>query len=184
MSNQSAVDNTNISLDSLFKAMQHWRNNKQDYDGPGIPDNIWEMIFKLEEQDYTKNDLCRAFTLNSQQYDKKRSQHYSSTQTSSEPKLDEAGNKSQQNTALEFSEAILAGEETPPLIPPLTQATQQTKQATIQLKSTDIKPERYVDTTTVIVECIRADGHRLKIHMTNHRLDDLMQNFLSQEASQ
>lgn len=184
MSNQSAVNNPNTSLDTIFKALQHWRNNKQDYDNSGIPNNVWGMVFELAEQDHNKNELCRMFGLNSQQYDKKRSQYYSSVQPSCGAKPAKTENKIEQNAPIAFSEAILASEKTPPAIPPLTQATQQTKQAIKKLKSTVNQPEQRLDTTTVIVECIRADGHRLKIHMTNHRIDVLMQNFFSQEASQ
>ncbi len=68
-------------------------------------------------------------------------------------------------------------------VPSLTQAANATKQAISQLKSTHTRPADYLDPTTIIVECIRPDGHRLKIHTTCKRVSTVMDAFFTQGAS-
>lgn len=187
MSQQSTVVNSAVSIDSVFKELQHWRKNKKNYDCHGIPDNIWKSIFQLEAEGRPDKELRRIFGLNSEQYRKKHTQHYQ-LQTSSRPNVTKAHSingvtKANNVAPIQFSEAMIdnAGQHSPIL--PLAQAAQKTKQAISQLKSTDNNPERYLDTSTIIVECIRPDGHRLKIHTTNHRLDVVMRAFFSQEVT-
>ncbi|GAG16287.1 unnamed protein product, partial [marine sediment metagenome] len=72
MSQQNAPNSATITLDEVFKAMQHWRKNKKDYSGVGIPDKIWSSIFQLEHNGYIASELKRCFTLNSRQYNLKK----------------------------------------------------------------------------------------------------------------
>ena len=180
MSNPLAIDSLPASLDSVFNAMKHWRSNKQAYDGPGIPQKIWDVIFQLEKQGHKKSDLCRTFGLNSEQYNIMRGRRSPTVNISTENKVENIEVKIKKPEAVQFGEAICADNIANKSIPPLVQAAQQTKQVINQLKTSDNQPERYLDMTTIIVECVRPDGHRLKIHTTNDRLDIVMQCFFNQ----
>jgi len=188
MSKQLAQTRNSVSLDSVFNAMQHWRVNKKSYDCNGIPDSIWDSIFQLEAQGLPDKELRRMFGLNSEQYRKKRGQH--TREKISAPKavsdLQPVDNTVKTNnvTSIQFSEAAIEGGAAQLPVPSLTQAAKKTKQAITKLKSTDNTPESYLDTSTIIVECIRPDGHRLKIHTTTHRLDLVMQTFFCQDGAQ
>ena len=182
MPEQITPETQQISLDTVFSAIKHWRANKQDFDKPGILDPIWNSIFLLEDNGYGKSELRRLFGLNSHQYNIKRDQ-FDSTKNQindDEPlKTSKDNKKNDQAPVALFAEAIVDGHSQKHSAPPLTTSAEKTKQAVKQLKSPDKKPENYLDNTTVIVECIRDDGHRLKIHMTTCRIDTLMQSFFN-----
>ena len=182
MPEQIRPDAQEISLDTVFNAIKHWRANKKDYDNPGIPDSIWNSVFQLEDNGYGKSELRRLFGLNSQQYNKKRDRFDSTKKLrcDDEPVKTSKDNKqNHQEPAALFAQAIVDGYSQQNSAPPLTSSTEKTKQAVKHLKSPDKKPEKYLDNTTIIVECIRDDGHRLKIHMTTCRLETLMQSFFN-----
>ncbi len=168
------------TLDDVFKAMQDWRNNKGGYDSPGIPDNVWKMIFELESQGYSSKDLKRIFSLNSGQHDKKKHQltggpkRVSKEADANNPTKTLAGESSSP-----FCEAKVTA-DAPSKIPSLSTTLQKNKRAVATLKSTVNKPEDYLDMSTIIVEYIRPDGHRLKIHTTNDSIDKLMCAFAQQ----
>lgn len=183
MSAQQAADTTTpISLDSTFKALLHWRNNRKLYEGSGIPDDVWKMIFQLETDGYSSNNLRKLFTLNSQQYKKKFNQFYPpenladvkpKAEVALEPVVSTPEASTLESQSVQFAQAV----------PSLNQASQKTKLAVTQLKSTDNNHERYLDHSTIIVECIRPDGHRLKIHTTDSRIDLVMKSFYQQEGA-
>ena len=178
---QTTAQTASITLDDVFKALQHWRDNKTQYEGSGIPDEVWHKIFQLEKAGYKAAHLKRLFSLNTMQYRKKQEQ---STQTHSETPVESSSSGSvevEQKNAVQFGEAVVVHEETQD-VPPLTQAANQTKSAISQLKATSDRMDSYLDTTTVIVECIRDDGHRLKIHTTSERLDIVMRTFFNREV--
>ena len=62
-------------------------------------------------------------------------------------------------------------------MPPLAKTAHTTKEMVKKLKSNDNHLAGYVDLNTVIVEYIRPDGHRLKIHTTNQSLGEVMRAF-------
>ena len=178
---QTTTQTASITLDDVFKALQHWRDNKTKYEGSGIPKEVWYKIFQLEKAGYKESQLRRLFDLNTTQYRKKREQL---TQTQSEPTVEPSSSEStevEEKDVVQFGEAVVVHEETQD-VPPLTQAANQTKSAISQLKSTSDRMDSYLDTTTVIVECIRDDGHRLKIHTTSERLDIVMRTFFNKEV--
>jgi len=72
--NQSSLSDTPVTLDQAFKALQHWKSNKNEYPKPGIPDQVWRVIFQLESSGYTAKDIKTLFKLGSEQYDKKHAQ--------------------------------------------------------------------------------------------------------------
>lgn len=178
MSQESVPGTGKVTLDETFKAMQYWRTHKYEYNGPGIPNTVWFMIFQLEDNGYSSAEIKKLFTLNTVQYQKKKDELFqariqgqvSASQKESQPK---------QASGVDFCEARIMPDR-PQDIPPLTEAAHNTKKAISHLKSTSNKPETYLDLTTIIVECIRPDGHRLKIHTTNESIDKVMQAFYNQ----
>jgi hypothetical protein len=174
-----------LSIDAVMSKLQHWRANKSSYPDTGIPDTVWKMIFALEDAGQRPTTLRSLFSLNSGQYAKKHEQlkaaaatkSNQSTSTKAQPKVSEPAKPVAFSEVSVTSPAPLQTE-----VPSLTQAATNNRQAVKHLRSTDASPEHYLDTTTVIVECIRPDGHRLKIHTTNNRLDIVMQAFFAQEV--
>ncbi len=170
-----------ITLDQVFKAMQHWRNNKNQYESHGIPDDVWRMIFQLENQGYLSKDLKRTFSLNSKQYEERKNQMVGGNAKANKQIDDSNPTASADESSPLFCEAKITPDVTPN-IPSLSATIQKNKRAVATLKSTANKPEDYLDMTTIIVEYIRPDGHRLKIHTTNESIDKLMSAFAQQGA--
>ncbi len=182
MSQPKHEETTPTTLDKVFKALQYWRAHKDQYEGKGIPDSIWRLIFQLEEnKEYSSGELKTLFALNSKQYKVKRSLLCKDSQETIPAAL-EPNNTSKASPAnpakLDFAEATVDQ-----MIPSLAESARRTKQVISKLKSTHLKPEQYLDPTTIIVECIRPDGHRLKIHTTTQSLDRVMQTFIQQGVS-
>lgn len=170
---------TAISIDAVLSRLQHWRENKSSYPNTGIPDDIWQMIFSLENAGHRPSTLRSLFSLNSQQFLKKREQLKLKPVAPSR-EVGQAKVKANESllSSAQFSEVAVTTSTTE--IPPLTSAAIRTQQAK-QLRSPDQSPSQYLDMATIIVECIRPDGHRLKIHTTHHRLDVIMNAFFAQE---
>jgi hypothetical protein len=178
MTAQASPTASKITLDTVFKSLQHWRQNKEAYGGYGIPEDIWAMIFALEDQGYPRKDLRKMFALNSTQYNKKHQQLQALAKPSAAT-CSQKINAALLNDKAHFVEANVSTKDQSP-IPPLSQAAEQTKQAITQLKSTQDKPHQYVDNATIIVECIHPNGHRLKIHTTNKSLTTIIPAFFQQ----
>ena len=178
-----------VTLDEVFAEMQYWRDHKDEFDGYGIPDGIWSKIFQLETGVYSATQLRRLFSLNSQQYIAKKKQLSESGILEPKPIKVASNIATQQalpcspDNKLELCEALISEGTQADSIPSLTEKSTETKKAITQLKSTQQKPENYLDMTTIIVECIRPDGHRLKIHTTTQSIDKVMQGFIQQGAT-
>ena len=166
-----------VSLDTVFNAIRHWRANKDTYPSRGVPDNIWQSVFQLESLGYAAHDLCRLFSLNNHQYKRKQSQLCLAKNSLPENnQIEEDGSPTQSQTepVIDFTEVNIDSSPSTHPIPPLTSA----KQAIKHLKSND---SHYTpNVTTIIVEYIRPDGYRLKIHTVNNQLDVLLKSFLTQ----
>lgn len=191
MSQPTIIDNK-VTFDDVYKDISHWRLHKNEYPNRGIPDLTWKKIFQLGAQGYSDNELKRLFSLNSHQYSVKRTQLCPKTatqsmvhQNNSDTKRSVARDNPQKNDdAIAFCEVVENkqphNDDVPPLSTNQTKAAKKTQQAVSQLRSTDNSPEQFLDLTTIIVECIRPDGHRLKIHATTKSLDVVMQTFYHQ----
>jgi len=179
MSKEVSAESEAATLDTVFKAIQHWRTHKAAYPGGSIPDEVWKKIFILAEQDeYSPSNLRQLFRLNSGQYDRKYQALMGNT--SSEGKTITQPNKDNKGSSgvIPLVEAVIK----PAInIPPLNTAADKTKKEIKDLKSTAAFDISTLDATTVVVECIRADGDRLKIHMTTQRLDVVMETFFKQD---
>jgi len=167
-----------VTLDDAFKAFKHWRSNKAAYPSTGIPNHLWGTIFQLEDEGYSSTELKRLFALSSSQYNIKKKEFCQRPTASSSVSSDKP------NVAIKKTEELVSFCEAavPPVVmePFLTEKIKSTQQTLSKLKSTDNNSSHYLDTTTIIVECIRPDGHRLKIHTTNQSLNIVMATFYQQ----
>lgn len=169
-----------VTLDDAFKAFKHWRSHKAEYPSIGIPNDLWVTIFDLEDEGYSSTELKRLFALSSSQYNIKKKEFcepVTPLPSISDDKPNTAANKTVELMSFCEVAAPPAREES---IPFLTEKIKATQQSLSRLKSTDNNPKHYLDTTTIIVECIRPDGHRLKIHTTNQSLNIVMATFYQQ----
>ena len=183
MNNTNSTSTEQLSIDSVLNKLQHWRANKSSYPDSGIPETIWQMIFALEDAGHRPTTLRSLFSLNSGQYTKKREQLKSKAALKPNQNDQVPSKANKPRSLVEFGEVSVVSTAPPRSdVPSLTQAASQNRQAVKKLRSTESSPDHYLDTTTIIVECIRPDGHRLKIHTTNNRLDTIMQAFFSQES--
>ncbi len=171
-----------VSIDAVMNKLQHWRDNKSSYPGSGIPDAVWEMIFSLEGAGHRATTLRSLFGLSSAQYTRKREQLKAAPAKKSNPSTSTKAPK--RDTSATFAEVSVTSSGPPQAgVPSLAQAAANNQQAVKHLRSTNTSAEQYLDPTTIIVECIRPDGHRLKIHTTNNRLDVIMQTFFAHKTA-
>jgi len=72
MSKQVSPESEVVTIETVFKAIQHWRRNKDAYPRRAIPDEVWKKVFILAGQgEHSPASLRQLFTLNSQQYNRK-----------------------------------------------------------------------------------------------------------------
>jgi len=175
MSKQVTPEFKDVTFDTVFKEIKHWRKHKKEYRRGAIPDELWKRIFILAGQgEYSPSELRQCLHLNKQQYTKKY-QELIGQSSSEEKTLSQSSEDNKESLpTLTFSEAAVDPNIN---IPSLKTATDKTKKAIQSLKSTNSFDTSTLDPTTVVVECIRADGHRLKIHMTTQRPEVLMDTF-------
>lgn len=178
MSKQLTPETEVVTLENVFKSIQHWRTHKKAYPGCAIPDEVWGKIFILAEQDeYSPSSLRQFFKLNSEQYNRKNQELMGKASPEKKP----INHSNEENKASLPATPLVEAVPTPDSnIPPLKAAADNTKKAMKSLKSTKPFETSMLDSTTVVVECIRADGQRLKIHMTAQRLDVVMEAFFNQ----
>ncbi len=166
----------NINLDRVLMALEHWRKNKKDYNSTGIPNDIWLMIFALEDtKTFNPATLRKVLTLNTKQYNEKRC------------KLVEQKSQANQEHAImaDEQEAELLNDCVFHEISPLELNTsdsdlllQAKKDKITNLTSKEEKPEEYLDQNTIIVECFHPKGYRLKIHTTNKHIHTIIREFI------
>jgi len=178
--------NSATTLDEVFALLEHWREHKNKYEGRSIPNNIWLKLFELENTGhYTATQLRRMFALNSQQYKTKKADLVKPVASTPNKQSMSKGNAdattadfaSQEPAFCEATISPDALSKVPRLTPEETQKATKTKAVIKQLKSTQQSPGNYLDTSTIIVEYLRPDGHRLKIHTTTHNIDYVMKSF-------
>lgn len=180
MSNQLTPESEVITLESVFKSIQHWREHKNEYPGRAIPDEIWKKMFALAEQDeYSPSIVRQLFKLNSDQYNRKHQALMGTVSSEDKTIIDSSEDNKVPSPAITFGEAVANPDID---IPALKAAADKTKKAVKTLKSTEPFEMSMLDLTTAVVECIRPDGNRLKIHITAERLDVLMETFFSQAS--
>ncbi len=179
MSQETQSTSTTVTLDTTFNALKHWREHKEEYEGSGIPDKLWKMFFQLEKNGLSGSDIRRVFSINSQQYTKKRAELMPDHHVKTAAAFPKKQSDDLVKTDIKFCKVnVKPGIDQS--IPSLTQTSKTSKKTLSQLRSTDSSPEHYLDLTTIIVECIRADGRRLNIHTTTQSLDQVMQAFFTQ----
>lgn len=164
-----------LTIESTLQALTHWRNNKNNkelYPEPGIPSKVWKMFFALEEQGYPSKTIRQMFSVNSAQYKKKKQAVQNNA-----PNTNANPTKTVSKVSpINFCEAVVQSNTDTAKVANLNKAIEN-RQVVKQLKSTTDNPADYLDFTTVIIECIRPDGHRLKIHASNQSIDIIMKTF-------
>lgn len=177
MSEKQTEITDELSVETACKAIQHWRENKSDYPGSGIPDDIWRMMFSLEESGHDKKMLLRVLGMNAKQYKRKHKELISTGKSSTTTTDDKSSINPPPDAKLEFKDITAAMSEPPPFNAELSQEIKEAKAAVSKLKSTVDRPDDYLDRTTIIVECLDPHGFRLRIHMTSDSIEDVMQAF-------
>lgn len=172
MSQENFTHQDPVTLDKAFKAMRHWRKNKHKYNKPGIPDDVCLMMFQLEANGYSVSELTKLFGLSGSQYCDKKALLLSSN---SKHPAEETTDQNNKPSTTHFCEARV--EPNQQQVPSLQKNVSDTKKVVKHLKSTNNNMDTYLDTTTIIVECIHPDGQRLKIHTTNKSIDKVMHAF-------
>ena len=168
-----------LSLDAACRAIQHWRENKSDYPGSGIPNDIWNMMFTLENSGHDKKMLQRMLGVNPKQYERKNKELTSANKEN--PIASNTENNLSTNISsdlsLEFKDITESMREPPPLDAQLNQEIKEAKSAVSHLKSPVDCPNDYLDRTTIVVECFDPQGFRLRIHMTADSIESVMEAF-------
>ena len=169
---QTNVKNHDVTFDSVFKELKNWRNNKGSGSGSSrsIPNALWEKIFALEKSSYEGTDLRRMFVLNAQQYKKKYEELAPSSKIVA-PSLEP------------FAEVSIPVKLKSQYLPERTKlkAVEDIKSEITQIKSTKKVSDDFSAIKTIIVELVRPDGYKLKIHTTNDSVDLVMSSFMNQE---
>jgi len=157
-----------VSLGSIEQALSHWRANKDKYPDSGIPNEIWLQIFLLEDESrYTGSKIRTIFSLNSQQYKKKRDELTAKT-VEEKPIVE-----STQPPPEPFAQVCVENSN----VPPLSSNAQISKDIIKNIKATKTETGHFLDPTTIVVECIRQDGQRLKIHTCTQQIDVILHTF-------
>ena len=172
------IDKDTITIDSVFAEMEHWRKNKSSYPNKSVPDEIWFKCFMLADK-YSGKKVRTLFSLNSEQYKKKYKQLVSDHKSYSANQLVKPAARKNCATShlceVKIGSSMAADKLKSP--PPLATTHLTTKSDLSRLKSTKDEPSDYLDLMTIIVECIRPDGNRLKIHATNKSISEVMSCF-------
>ena len=179
MTTKPSHELSNITLDRVLIALEHWRTNKKDYDSKGIPDDIWRMVFALENmKTFNPATLRKVLNLNTQQYNTKRRElAEQKTQSSQANQENSATPDGQQSKSID--DCVFHEVSPPELNASSTDlALQLKKQQLDNLTSPEDNPEEYLDQNTIIVECFHPKGHRLKIHTTNKHIHTVIREFI------
>lgn len=171
------------SLESVLQAMAHWRMNKSKY-GAIIPDKLWLQIFQLE-QAYPPEKIRQVFSISKNNYLHKHAELLQDKGAPTQVKQGQGGQRHKQESDFHapqhgsvpsvFSEAIISEETMQSSLPDST--PRLTKADIRSLKKPDPHPSTFLDLSTIVVEFIRADGQRMKIHTTKQSFKELIDVF-------
>lgn len=159
------------TLDSVNSKLIAWRKNKKKTGQINIPDDLWLDIFKVAKI-HTPSRVRHFFSLSSSQYNKKYAQLFGSDNNLNED-VELIDNINQVEINHPFCEVNII----PDLTPELNAKANEVRTSIKKIKNTKSEPLTYCDNDTVIVECIRSDGHRLKIHTVNKNAQQIVSNF-------
>ena len=119
--------------------------------------------------------MRHLFSLSASQYKNKYdkllgSGHHDETDDDSSTLIDDVNQ-------MDLNHAFCEVNIVPELTPELNAKADDTRASIKKIKDTKSNPLTYCDNNTVIVECIRADGQRLKIHTVNQSAQKIVSNF-------
>lgn len=179
MTTKPSHELSNITLDRVLIALEHWRNNKKDYDSTGIPDDIWRMVFALEATNtFSASTLRKTLTLNTQQYKTKRLEFVKAKTEPSQARQENS--VTPDNQQVKPIDDCTFQEISPPELNASKDdlALQNMQKKIDNLTSPEDRLEDYLDQNTIIVECFHPKGHRLKIHTTNKHIHTVIREFI------
>lgn len=159
------------SIDVTLKKFAHWRKNKS-HNASVIPNALWLQCFELAKE-HGIASVKVLFGLSHSQYKKK----YHELIESKQPEINTG--KSKVASVVDFAQAQPAIESSWDISDD-TQST--TEEPASNFADDDLSPKKkrlpsYIDVTTIIVECIRPDGYRLRLHTTTDSITEVMQAF-------
>lgn len=168
-----------VSLEGTIAAFVKWRSEKASSErgNKPIPQELWDMVFTLEENGLSQRTLKSALNLSATQY---RTQQ--SKRQQPQPTLQKESNSLNEQAL--FAEAVVTPNSSiqTPEVPSLVEAAKETQHKIKQLKTTDLSKHE-LSTETIIVECIHNEGHRLKIHATSKKMSEIFKAFFQQPES-
>lgn len=173
----SSIPIESITLEETMLAFEQWRSNKPNDGGQYyIPQALWDKVFALEAKGLPARSLKSALGLSSTQYRNQKLKREQNTETPGAPSNDAT------KPAI-FTEAVVSRVPTnsAPSNSLQDKAAKVTRHQVKQLRTMD-NSSHEPDLSTVIVECIHRDGHRLKIHATNERVSEIFNAFLAQSS--
>lgn len=173
----SSIPIESITLEETMLAFEQWRSNKPNDGGQYyIPQTLWDKVFALEAKGLPARSLKSALGLSSTQYRNQKLKREQNAATPGAPSNDAA------KPAI-FTEAVVSRVSTSSAQsnPLQDEAAKATRHQVKQLRTMDSRSHE-PDLSTVIVECIHRDGHRLKIHATNERVSEIFNAFLAQSS--
>jgi hypothetical protein len=179
MSEAITTNTKPLTFDDILNALQHWRKNKSSYNCTGMPDEIWIMAFKLEEQGNDAAMIRKVCGFNSAQYRKKWKQLNTEVNSAESTNLNTSNEPAKE---MQFVQAQICHTDPEDSIPSLDEKATENKRTIKQLKSSNVKIESYLNTETAVVEYYRPDGMLLKIHTANHNLSAVINSFLKCEV--
>lgn len=160
---------TSVTLDSVVEAFGHWRKTKKGSGHRQIPPELWDMVFALEDRGLSPSIIKGALSISAHQYhlQKEKRQHpapaISSVEASSVDKSADA-----ESPPARFVEAK---------VEPASDVKISTAAKTVKAVKSNHKNEAWLSNETVVVECLRPDGYQLKIHITNKRIQEILNAF-------
>ncbi len=160
------------TLHSVNEAIENWRRTKSGNGGHSMPDSLWQQIFLLAES-YTAKKVRHFFSLSKTQYDSKFKKLFPPSEP---PREGPTTPESSGSKDTDFCEVTIQPTDT---VPSLSDVAHTTSSSIQQLKSNKSDPSTYLDYNTIIVECIRPDGQRLKIHTVQKNVDQILTAFFN-----
>ncbi len=163
---------TAVTLDNTVEAFEHWRATKKSTGASQIPSELWDMVFSLEAKGLSPSVLKGALSISFTQYQTQKQKRLAVRDSvSSLPASDNRASSSTADT-LKFVEAKCSRASSSKPEAVATEAGRTVKAIKSNHNNSD-----WLSTDTVIVECIRQDGHQLKIHMTSKRINEILSAF-------
>jgi len=167
-----------VTIDAAISAFTNWRATKKGSKSTPIPNALWDMAFALEAVGYTPSLIKTALGLSTNQYQTQKNKRNKSNTALPETALPRP-------CFVEAAHQVSGGEKEWPKrtqedLPSLSDLANTNRQSIKSVKTNNANHS--LNPQTVIVECIRDDGHRLRIHTTDERMVEIFSAFFNQPS--